>query len=84
MATTLHLVFSVAGAHRCQQAGIETDVILIGDGVYAIAIAPFTGAVRALETDLAERGFEPSHADTITMDEFVALTVDSERTVSWR
>lgn len=81
---TLHLIFSPGGAQRCRAAGITRPVVLIADGVYALATMTFEPAPRAIDEDLVSRGLVDTHAETISMDELVRLTVEYERTVSWR
>ncbi len=81
--STLHLVFSPSGALRCRAAGITDPIVLIGDGVYALTTTTFEPSAKAVDDDLKARGIDGA-AETISVDDLVRLTIESERTVSWR
>ena len=82
--STLHLVFSPPGARRCHAAGITESIVLIGDGVYALRTTTFEHTPRAIDDDLKSRGIDGADVETISMDDLVNLTIEHERTVSWR
>ena len=83
---TLHLVSNPDAAASCLAAKADDDaVLLIGDGVFALARLAGTPSVAALRDDAASRGMAaPDEVRLLSQGDFVDWVVAHDRSVTWR
>lgn len=90
----LHLVFSTptntSALSDCQKYANENDmIVLIEDGVYSIQIPEYKQLLnnlnwKALNSDLRARGLSIDSSQTINYEKLVELTLQYDKTISWR
>ncbi|WP_431356912.1 sulfurtransferase complex subunit TusB [Litoribrevibacter albus] len=91
----LHLVFSSPYKHSalqdCLKVVQKSDaILLIEDGVFAVSHPEYSDKLNchpcyALESDLESRGINtPNSVAVINYDDFVELTLQFDKTISWR
>ena len=82
----LHLLANPAAAASCVAAARAGDsLLLLGDGVFALATLDTPARVGVLRADAEARGVvAPASAQRISYAEFVEWVVACERSVTWR
>jgi len=83
---TLHVLLSAAAHLPAQVSGLirEDDaVLLLGDGVYLQAHFRSQAQLYLRQQDLQQRGIQASTGQTISDEEWVALTLTHQPVVSW-
>ena len=81
---TLHLLANPAAASACIAASVPGDsVLLLGDGVFAMAQLATQRRVGALREDAAERGRRLHDAEALTDADFVDWVVGHDRSITW-
>ncbi len=83
---TLHVLLSAAAHLPAQVSGLirEDDaVLLLGDGVYLQAHFSSQAQLYLRQQDLQQRGIQASTGQTISDEEWVALTLTHQPVVSW-
>ena len=92
----LHIISKSPFSHSALSDAIplindNDSVILIDDGVYAAAdnsqysseLALDKANWHALDCDIQTRGLTTSRIKTVTMKDFVNLTIKADKTISW-
>lgn len=84
---TLHQLFSADPGTAARVSALsdnEDSLLLLGDGCYLIGALNSDRPLYALQHDLQERGLTPpADVRVISDDEWVQLTLTTDKQISW-